>query len=187
MLSKKQEILLRIFKNKQESYNSRSISKPIGISHAGAFKILKNLEKQNVVTSRLIGKARIYSINSNNPVALKEIELALAQEAEKHKKWIEEFKEISNKSKFIVLFGSVLRNEKEARDVDILIIAEKSKHEEINKVIKDKNKILNKKIHQIIQTDDEFKKDTGENNKAMFEIIKGVVLFGQSEFVRLLK
>lgn len=187
-LTKEQEILKLLFKDFSADFNSRSISKIIKISHAGAFKILKKLEKREMVIPKRIGKAVIYSLNLGNQIATKETEMIFLLESQNFKRWIEEFKDLESKVKFLVLFGSVIRNAEQANDVDILIVADKSKLNEIKKIIKKIHKYTSKKIHPLIQTINNFKKDVNEKNKVMMEIIKtGIVLYGQEEYIKLLK
>ena len=124
-LTKEQEIVKLMFKDFLVEYNSRNISPKVGLTHSGAFRVLKKLKEKEMVKSRHVGKAVIYSLNFENPLTLKEIETALTIEALKHKMWIEEFKRLEGKAKSVVLFGSILRNEKEAKDIDIHIVADK--------------------------------------------------------------
>ena len=185
MLSKEQEIIKILFKDFLNVYNSRSISKIAGVSHAGAFKILKRLEKRNIVSSAKIGKAIIYSLNLENPIAIREIEMILTIEAQSYKRWIEEFAGLKDKSLFAILFGSVIRNEKEAKDIDLLVVVDKDNYQEIRKIINERNKILAKKVHLIIQSMKDFKKDVKTKNKAILEILKnGIVLFGQENIIK---
>lgn len=187
-LTKEQEIIKLLFKDFLTHYNSRSISKVIGISHVGAFKILKNLEKRNIVNSLKIGNALIYSLNKGNPVTCKQIELALTIEAQNFSRWTEEFKEIGIKAIFVILFGSILKDEETAKDIDLLVVAEKNNFKEIKKLVDGRNKLLNKKIHLIFQIPEDFKKDLKYKNKVILEIInKGVVLFGQEEVRKILQ
>ncbi|MBI2499471.1 nucleotidyltransferase domain-containing protein [Candidatus Woesearchaeota archaeon] len=181
-LSKEQEIIKLLFKDFLTYYNSRNISKIIKTSHAGAFRILKRLEKRNIVKPTRIGKAIIYSLNKENPIAWREIEMVLTLESQHYLKWIEEFRSIENKVKFVIFFGSITRDEKSAKDIDLLVIAAKDKFDEIKRIIEERNGILPKKIHLLLQTYDDFKKDVKSRNKAMIEIIKnGIILFGQDE------
>lgn len=186
-ISNERKILLLLFKNPFEFFNSRVLAKKIGISHAGTFKIMKKLEEKQIVTSRTIGRARVYSINKENFVARKEIELALILEAQMNNKWVEEFKDLRNVADSVILFGSVLRNEKEAADVDLLIISEKHNFSVIKKIIDLKNEVLSKKIHPIMQTKEDFNKDFINKNKVVLEIIRtGVILFGQENINNLI-
>ncbi len=187
-LSNEQKIISILFKEFLIPYNSRSVSKIIDISHAGAFKILIKLEKRGIVKHQKIGKAKIYSLNTNNPVANREIEMALTIEAQNYRIWLEEFKELKDKAIFTILFGSIIKNEESARDIDLLVIAEKKNFTEIKRIVNERNKILSKKIHLILQNPSEFNKDIKDKNKAMIEIIKtGVVLFGQDKIRQILE
>jgi len=186
-ISNERRLLLLLFKNPLELFNSRVLAGKIGISHVGAFKIMRKLEEKKMVVSRMVGKARVYLINKENFVARKEIELALMLEAQENNKWIEEFKDLRGVSDSVILFGSVLRNEKEAKDIDLLIISEKQSFSAIKHIIGSKNKILTKKIHPIIQTKEDFNKDFFNKNKVTLEIIKtGVILFGQENINNLI-
>lgn len=181
-LTKEQEIIKQLFKDFLSPYNSRSISKIIGISHAGAFKILKKLEKKEIVKPNRIGNSVIYSLNFDNPITAREIEMVLTIESRSYKRWIEEFRSLENRSEFVILFGSILTNENSARDIDILVVAEKKRFDNINKIIGERNRVSNKRIHLIFQSPEEFKKDINTKNKVMVEIVKkGVVLFGQDK------
>lgn len=182
-LTKEQEIIKLMFKDFLIEYNSRNISPKVGLTHSGAFRALKKLEEKEIVKPRRVGKAVIYSLNLENPLTLKEIETALTIESLKHRMWIEEFKKLEGKAKFVVLFGSILRNEKEARDIDLHVVADKKQYHEIKKIIEERNKILPKPIHLVFQTPADFKTDIKRKYKVTIEIIKtGIVLFGQDEF-----
>ncbi len=181
-LKKEQEIIKTLFKDFLTPYNSRNMSKVVGISHAGTFKILKKLEKKEIVKAKKIGQAVIYSLDIENPLTQREIEMALTIEAQNNKKWIEEFKQLKNKMHFAILFGSILHREKSARDIDLLVVADKKMFKDIKKIINQKNTILLKKIHLILQEKKDFEKDIQNQNKTLIEIIKtGVVLFGQEK------
>lgn len=92
--------LLTIFKSPETQYNANSISKILGISAMGALKIAKKLEKENLLTSKILGKAKFYSINYNSDYAKQYIKLILKKEAEQTtpviKSWVNELKKIKN-------------------------------------------------------------------------------------------
>jgi len=184
----REKIIRTLFKNFLVEYNSRSLSKTIGITHAGTFKILKKLEKENIVKSRKIGKAVVYSLNMENSRTITEIELSLIVESENYNRWIEEFKKLKDKSKFVILFGSIVKNLKEAKDIDILIVTEKNKLEESQQIISERSKLSYKKIHPLTQTLRDFNNDVSNKNKAIIEIMRtGIVLYGHREVVKILR
>ena len=181
-LTNEQQIIKVLFKDFLSYYNSRSMSRAIGISHAGTFKILKKLEKKEFVIGKRIGKAVVYSLNFGNPVLCREIETILTIEAQNCRRWLEEFRKLENSVNFAILFGSIIRDERTARDIDILVVADKESYGDVKKIINERNQISNRKIHLIFQSPEEFKKDVSDRNKAIVEIIKtGIVLFGQDK------
>lgn len=187
-LTKEQEIIKLLFKDFSRPYNSRSISKVVNMTPAGAFKILKGLERRDIVKPQRIGKAIIYSLNLKNPLARREIEMVLTMEAEKFRHWVAEFRFLEGKVSFAILFGSVLRNEAEARDIDLFLVAEKIKKKEIDKFLEIKKKILSKPLHLLFQTPEDFAYDIRTKNKASLEILRtGIILFGQEKIDRLIE
>ena len=63
-------IVLKIFKTPEMEFNANSISKEAGLTPMGALKILKRLEKEDVLASKAAGKAVFYRFNSitKNPI-----------------------------------------------------------------------------------------------------------------------
>ena len=67
-----------------------------------------------------------------------------------------------------------------------MIITERNKIKNIQRIIRDIQKFTNKKIHPLIQTIDDFIKDINDKNKAILEIIRtGIVLYGQEEYIKI--
>ena len=183
-ITKEQESVLLLFKDISAQHNSRSIGKAIGISHAGAFKIMRKLSALQVVKGKRIGNTVVFSFNFSNPTASKMIELALAMESLNYKRWLEEFKGLKGISLFVVLFGSILIKEKEANDIDLLVVAERRCFNKIQKVIEERNKISSRRIHLLLQSAQDFEKDIKARNKAMASIIKsGIVLYGYENYM----
>ena len=182
-LTNEQNALKILFKDFLTAYNSRNLSKLIGISHAGTFKILKKLEKDEILKSKRIGNTVVYSINFENSISKRLIDTILTIEAHSYNRWLEEFKSLDNKVYFAVLFGSILNGAKTAIDIDLLVVGEEENYKEIKKIVEEKNKLSNKKVHLIFQTLEEFKKDLTGNNKVTIKIIKkGIPLFGQDKY-----
>ncbi len=182
-LTKEQEIVKLLFKDFATEYNSRNISPKIGLTHSGAFRAMKKLEAREIVKSRQVGKAVIYSLNLDNPLTVLEINTALTIEAQNNKRWVFEFEGLKGIAKSVVLFGSILRNEEAARDIDVHVIAEKADYPKVKKIIDNKNDILPKHIHLIFQTHKDFQKDLDRKYPMIIEMIKtGIVLYGQDEF-----
>ena len=57
------KFMLTLLKNPNEQYNANNISTILKISSMGALKIAKRLQKENIFTSKEIGKATFYKLN----------------------------------------------------------------------------------------------------------------------------
>ena len=73
------KIILYLLRN-LELVNINQISKKLYISVGSAFKILKDLEKNNIVLSSKLGNAKFYQINLNNEETIKWCEIFLSEE-----------------------------------------------------------------------------------------------------------
>jgi len=182
--------VLSILKNPEAEYNANNIAKQIGISRMGALKIAKKLEKENVLLSRKLGNARFYKLNFESDYVKQYIIFLLKREVEQApdyiKVWINEVKKIKNADSAI-LFGSVLAKEKEAKDIDILLITNKKKFSRLKKEIENINLINIKKLHPIYQSKEDFKKNIKEGDKVVLNSIKGVVIFGEDKIINLIE
>ena len=192
MKNKDNEMLfvMSILKSPEMEYNANNIAKIIGISSMGALKIAKNLEKEGILSSRKIGRANIYKINFNNDYAKKYIKFLLKKEAEKSspyvKRWIRELEKLKI-ANAIILFGSVLKKEKNAGDIDALIIVNKKNFGKVKKEIESINSLNDKKIHPVYQTKEDLRKHINERNKIILNAVKGIIVFGEDDIIEVLK
>ena len=189
MLSaKEKDILVLLFKDFSISYNARSISGKVGMSHRGAWKALKNLEKQGFVTPKPFGKAIEYKFNFANTLAKKSIELFLLEEAElKHRRWLVEFGDLAG-AYILVLFGSVVRKENDYNDIDLVVVVAEDKFKAAYKAIGEKQALMIKRIHVVWQSPKDLKSNLKKKDAVILDALRtGVVLKGQAEFVEVVE
>ena len=167
-----------------------SLSNELKISRVGVWKVLKKLESKKLIILTQIGQGKTSATNTKlnweNPVLDKKLSLILTEEALSHQRWSNNFEELNNKAKFTILYGSILNSPKEANDIDIIeIVQNKSNFLEIEKVIQKIQKTQIKKIHSESFTKTEFKEELKKTNKIFIDAIKkGIVLFGQENFIK---
>ena len=149
LTQKERETVLILFKDYTTFYNANSISKILNISHVGAQKIFKRLLQENLVISKTIGKSIIYKLNFNDNYVSQLVAFLLADEANKFKRWREEFKEVFKKDRIVMLFGSTVKDYAHAHDIDLMIVIENKEIKEVNAFLKKKEEILPKKLHVI--------------------------------------
>jgi len=182
--------VLRIFKSPELEYNANSIAKKIGISSMGALKIAKRLEKERIIRSKKFGKAKFYYLNLDNDYVRQYVKFLLKREAEQAypyiKAWIYDIKKIKSVDA-VILFGSVLRKQKEAKDIDIVLIVDKKKYKKSKKEIEDIDLLHTKKIHPLYQTEKDFVNNIKKGDKPLLNAIKGIVVFGEDLIVKMLE
>ena len=188
LTSTERECLLVLFKEFTAFYNANSISKILNISHVGAQKLFKRLLKENLVISRQIGKSITYRLNFEEAYVSQLIIFLLADEANSFKRWKEEFKEIFQEGRILMIYGSAIKNYSQASDIDIMIVMDKNDIKEINKFINKKEEMLPKKLHAIMVTRQDLLENLKEGNKAIIDIVKNaIILYGQDKYVEIMK
>lgn len=179
--------LLILFKDFTAYHNANTISKVLGISRVGAMMLFRRLEAQGLLSSRRIGKSVVYKLWLDDDYVRKLVSFLLADEANNFKRWKEEFKGLAGKGRIVLIFGSVLRNYEKANDIDLLVTSARPDNG-IDKVLESKAEILPKKLHTIKLTSFELESNIKRREAAILDIVKtGVVLYGQDEYVEVLK
>ena len=187
---KANEIIKKLLKDFAAKHTVSSISKEIGMTRVGVWKILKKLESEKFIILSQIssGKTSAYimSLNWDNPLVEKTLAVLLAEESIKNQRWLANFSELEKRVDFLIIYGSILTSSKEANDIDIIsVLSNKKNFIEIEKIVSITQKTQLKKIHSLNFTETEFKNELKKPNKAFIDAIKkGVVLFGQERFIK---
>jgi len=181
------ELVLKLFKDFSKDYNPSSVAKEVNKTRMGTFKALQSLEAKGIMKGQTLGKARFYKLNLESPYARKTAELLLMDEANQHQRWVDEFKELFQYLNIAIIFGSIIKNENKAQDIDVLLVYPEKNNASVNAFIKEKNEILVKKIHPVKQTNEDLIKSLKKKDEVMIDAIRtGVVLHGFQEFVELI-
>jgi len=188
LTQKEREALLIILKDYTSYWNANSISKILEISHVGAQKIFKRLFQEDLIISKRIGKSIVYKINFTNDYTQQLIAFLLADEANHFRRWKEEFRELFKKDRIVMIYGSAIKNYAQASDIDIMIVIKKNEVKEVNKILKEKEEILPKKLHAIKLTNQDLLENFKKKEKAIVDIVKNaIILYGQDKYVGILK
>lgn len=192
MNKRAEQILLILFRDIFIIHTATSLAKILGMSRWGIWKILKELENNQliVLTPMGVGKTSVYTVKLNLESVILPIclVLTLTKESLKYERWRANFKELANHTDFLILYGSILHSPKEANDIDILgVISDNDKFVKVNYIIGKLQKTQVKKIHSLNFTPEEFKYEIRKSNKAFIDAVKkGVLLYGQENFVKLI-
>ena len=182
--------VLSIFKSPELEYNANSIAKLMGISSMGALKIAKRLEKENIIVSRELGKAKFYKLNLGNDYVREYVKFLLKREVEQAhpyvKMWIDEVKKLKS-ADAAILFGSVLRKYNEAGDVDAVLVTDEKRFSELKGEVEEINAVNVKRLHPVYQSKADFVKNISKGDKVLLSAIKGIVVFGEDMVIKVLQ
>lgn len=186
------DLLRTLLKDFSATHTVTSLARELKISRVGMWKLLKKLEGREylVLAPVGVGKTSTYTVNLkwDNIIVEKALALYLTEESIKQKRWRVNFAELEKEVDFLILYGSIVTSTQQANDIDIIGIAKKSKFVKIQKILDKIQNTEHKNIHAINFTAPEFRKELQNNNKAFIDAVKkGVILFGQENFVRFMK
>jgi len=181
------EFLIRNF---YKDYNINQLARELNISVGGIFKILKKLKTWDFLIEKRLGNNVFYKINYDSQEALDACKFALTERKVDSyvKMWIKDLEILKKKTELAILFGSVLKRSRKARDIDILLVFKKRNLKDIEHMIDKINKIKSKKIHAVYQTKSDLIKNIKRRDKAILnEIREGVILWGRDFLVESVK
>ena len=182
------DFLVRNFK---ERNSINQIAKRLKLSPMGAYKILKKLEKIKVVKAEEIGNAIYYKADLDEEIGRKLAEFVLVQNEFSNtyaKVYAEDLRKLKDVALSCILYGSLLKVGKEAKDVDALIIIEKKDYKKVSNKLADIQLIATKRIHDIRMTKNDLAKNLKKGNEAMIDMLKyGQVLWGADIIVEAIK
>lgn len=188
MIAKNTKMILSYLLRNFELNNINQISRELNISIGSTFKILKDLERSEIVLVSNFGNAKYYKINLQNNETIKICELILLEEKRNLKGYSKIYANEIKSFKYadlIILFGSILKI-KSFNDVDVLFVTNKIKV--ITKFCLDISKTKSKPVVPLIIRKEDLINELKKNKESILDIIKtGVVLKGESVFLEVIK
>jgi predicted nucleotidyltransferase len=167
--------------NPAEGFNINRISKLSKTSVATVYRMLKEMEKRKEVIGTEKGNNIFYRLNLKNPNTMKYCELSsierrrrfLAQKPELYG----EFSGVLDKLHVAILFGSTARMERNARDIDLLLLGHDLPVGETEKLAS------GTRISPVYMEYGEFSEKMKSGESLVLEIIRdGVVIKGEHEY-----
>ena len=180
-----------LVRNSKEKNSINAIAKRLKLSPMGAYKILKKIEKADAIKAEKIGNAIYYKANLDEEIGRKYAEFVLVQKEFSNsyaKVYAEDIRKLEGIALSCVLYGSILKIGKEAKDVDALIIVEKKGYKKVSSKLAEIKEISAKRIHDIMMTKNDLANNIKKGNEAMIDMLKyGQVLWGPEIIVEAIK
>jgi DNA-binding Lrp family transcriptional regulator len=181
-------------RNFDERNSINEIGRKLEISPRGIYKILKNLEEMNAIKPEKIGNAIYYKVNLDEEIGVKLAAFVLVQnELNKYAKLqAEDLKQLKDITLSCILYGSVIRKGREAKDIDVMIVLSDENYKEDYKKVYEKlreiSKLKPKKIHDLTLTRKDLVKGIKNKDDVIMDVIKtGKILWGSEIIVEAIK
>src|SRR3989338_727821 len=146
------KVLLLLFKEFNIDYNANTIAKRLNITRRGALKIVKHL---------------------HNKVLL------MNQAKQKASRWLYQYHKFFHDTTALILFGSIIHNERKANDIDLIIVTSTQKINQVQELITSENRIALKPIHPIWQHPSDLIKNLQKPDPVLLNALKlGYILHG---------
>ena len=155
-----------------------SIADNINSKKANVSKTLRELEKNNLVVKKIMGRSHIYNLNYLHPESREIINFLLTNRANKLNtklenmpRFIDSYLKVALKGNYLglIVFGSSITEK--YNDIDIFIVL--NKLENIGKITENL-KSINKKISPIIGTKKELENGIDNNDSLYLNIVHGI-------------
>lgn len=169
-----------------EKYNINQLAGHIGITPAGALKLLRKLEREGTAKLQKLGNAIFYTLDFASDLARKKAELSLFEEIKLPYARVqaEDLKRLRPFVLAAALFGSVLEKGEKAKDIDALAVIEKGKYKLVQRALDELQRLKPKRIQLVLQTPKDLAQNLRKPDKVILEIIRtGKVLWGHDVIV----
>ncbi len=187
-----EKVLSILLKEPFTLHTATSMAKALGITRQGIWKTLHRLAEDKLISIEPVNDAKtstaILTLSWRNPVTEKALSLLLTKESFEQQRWRTNFAELEDKAEFLILFGSIINNPKEANDIDLLAVMKKKNFKALDEIVSRIQQTMLKKVHLIGVTESEIINELKKPNKAYRDAIKkGVVLYGQDNFIQCIR
>ncbi len=170
-------------------YSINQIARECNLAPNGALKILRKFEKAGILKSKKIANIKSYRLDYENEKTSNVIMLALIPELEGRLKFrFSDLKDLNRFTKACIIFGSYIESKKEPEDLDILFIIDKKNFNDFKKQSQIVYKTIPIKVHDVLQTKEDFISNLKKRDKVLLDILKkGVIFWGFDEIISTIK
>ena len=188
------KIVEYLVRNIPGKFNVNQVARNLKISVGSAYKILKSLEKKQILVSEKIGNGIYYALNLSSRETENLIQLVLIESRNKSLAknpqasiYAKDLQETKKLSKAVILFGSIL-DRKNVNDIDALFIVDKGKTKGVEDFCLKLSSLRPKRVNPLLMTAADFRKNIKKQDKIIADILeKGIILFGENEIIKILR
>lgn len=185
------QIVKYLFKHYKDKLNARQLAKILNLNHAHINKLCNLLFKKKLLVREKLGNSIYFTFDYNNNLAVNFIIYLLSIEENEFPEWLlivlHSLKKLDPYLKFGCVFGSSIKS-KEFNDIDILIMYDHNKMDNIKKIKEEIRK--SQLVEKPIRYTDITEKDTTANitNPRFYSIMSdNLIFYNPEKYVEVIK
>jgi DNA-binding Lrp family transcriptional regulator len=185
LTSNEKKVLRLLLSSIEKDYSINDIARMCNISPGGALKILNKFKNNNILKIKDIGDIKSYRINFNDVKTIPILELSIIDNLDKKLRYrLNDLDEMKKITSVAIVFGSYLKKNN-PNDLDVLFLIKPQDFQKYkDKILK---LVLPVKLHDVLQTEKDFKLNL-KNDNIIHSILKeGFVLWGHDNLIKLIK
>ncbi len=190
VLTINEQKVIRFLASSIRDHSINELSKECNLTPNGAYKILKKLEKEEVIKPKKIANISSYKLNFESEKTTRILELAFIPDKleGRIKNRTEDLQALKDVTSICIMFGSYITDKKEPGDLDLLFVLEKEKFNKYKKILDKVRSISPIKIQDVVQTTEDLKQNIKKEDKIILTNLReGIVLWGFEKLVEVIK
>ncbi len=190
LTNNEKRVLRFLAANLGKDHSINDVAKACSITPNGTFKMLAKLEKEGILAAKHIANIKSYKPNFENEKTARLYELAFMPDEmpARVKSRAEDLALLKKTTTACILFGSYITAKQKPEDIDALFLVEKEDFESYKKVLYNVQELAPVKIHDVVQTQEDFKQNLKKHDPIVMEALqKGIALWGFDAIVQVIK
>ncbi len=190
ILTIKEKRLLRFLAISHDDYSINDLAKECDLTPSGCHKMLKKLEKEEIVKAKKIANIISYKLNfeGNNTKSILHLVFVPDTLEGRVKLRAQDLGPMKEYTTICILFGSYVTSKQHPSDLDILFVIKKSGYQKYKATLATVRDITPLKIQDVIQTAEDLEENFKKNDPVIIAAIRfGIVLWGFDALVEVIK
>ncbi len=188
LTANEKKVLRYLLVNFDRDKSINEVAKDCLLSPNGAYKLLRKLEREGVLSQKSIANIKAFKVVCSSLKARRILELAFLDPVKgRVEQRSQDLLPLQNVAQICIAFGSYLTEKKDPKDLDLLLVIDKSDFAAYKKILKEVQVVVPVKIHDILQTKQDFLNNLRQDNKVIkLALQQGIVLWGHEQLMEVL-
>lgn len=171
-----QKVLRLLFSHPERSYFASELIELAGAGSGAVQRELARLVESGLVTARTVGRQRHFQANIASPI-FEELSGIIRKTSGIPELMRDALEPLADRARLILLYGSVaLGHDTSASDVDVLIVGDDIRLEEVYSLLESPERRLRRRINPTVYSREEFSRRIAGRNPFLTKVLSGTTV-----------